>query len=301
MEKAYATYTAVLDKIEENAEGVAETINDLADLLTKAKNFAKNYKGGKTEAAKAKAYEENIKKAQALLIKNPDVPDSLKTALTASQATAQAAWDFYKTGQPCTVSGNSGGVDAFFRLLLADCGTFTASIDAEALAIEKASGSLACNCSPIISYCSPIENILNQIKNGNNSNQTKINVAKVDNKERLSNETDWVSAINGIDIVGKCFKIALNFKFNGDKIDLNPKKYKETTSGFDLIDDKGTTLLSINLLGETGQAKFYKQAILKKHLGFEEKEKEEIFTIKVYASGKIVKYVPKKIQEDYKK
>jgi hypothetical protein len=58
---------------------------------------------------------------------------------------------------------------------------------------------------------------------------------------------------------------------------LNPKKYKETTSGFDLIDDKGTTLLSINLLGETGQAKFYKQAILKKYLGFEveEEEKEE--------------------------
>ena len=153
---------------------------------------------------------------------------------------------------------------------MADCGGFTANIEAEALAVEKASGSLACNCSPIISDCSSIENILSQIKNGNNSNQTKINVAKVDNKESLSNETDWVSALNGIDIEGKCFKIGLNFKFNGDKIDLNPKKYKETTSGFDLIDDKGTTLLSINLLGETGQAKYLKQAILKKYLMLEE-------------------------------
>ncbi len=32
MEKAYLAYNAVLDKIEENAEGVAETFNSITDL-----------------------------------------------------------------------------------------------------------------------------------------------------------------------------------------------------------------------------------------------------------------------------
>jgi Metallopeptidase toxin 2 len=48
------------------------------------------------------------------------------------------AWDFYKTGQPCTVSGNSGGGEAFFRLPLADCAAFAEAIEAEGEATEAA-------------------------------------------------------------------------------------------------------------------------------------------------------------------
>lgn len=257
--QAYAIYNKALDKIEENAEGVAETINGLADLLAKAKAFAKNYKGGKAEAAKAKAYEENIKKAQKALLKNKDVPDSLKTALAANQATAQAAWDFYKTGQPCTVSGNSGGGDAFFILPLADCGGFTANIDAEALAVEKASGSLACNCSPIISDCSPIENILIQIRVANSTQEKKITISKVEGKSSLSNDTDWVSALNGIEIDGKCFKLNLQFQFAANTIELNPGKYKETDNGYSLINEKGEVLISISIINGLEKKKFLKE------------------------------------------
>lgn len=42
LEKAYVAYNAVLDKIEENAEGVAETFNSLSELLSGVKDNAKN-------------------------------------------------------------------------------------------------------------------------------------------------------------------------------------------------------------------------------------------------------------------
>jgi len=69
-----------------------------------------------------------------------------------------------------------------------------------------------------------------------------------------------------------------------------------------LVDEKDNTLLSINILNESGQAKYLKQAVLKKHLGFEEFEEEEgILTIKIFSDGKVVKSVPKNIQAEYKK
>ena len=72
--------------------------------------------------------------------------------------------------------------------------------------------------------------------------------------------------MNGIDIGGKCFKLSLKFKFSGDKIDLNPNSYKETKNGYDLVDEKDNTLLSINILNESGQSKYLKQAVLKEYL-----------------------------------
>ena len=87
--------------------------------------------------------------------------------------------------------------------------------------------------------------------------------------------------MNGIDIGGKCFKLSLKFKFSGDKIDLNPNSYKETKNGYDLVDEKDNTLLSINILNESGQSKYLKQAVLKEYLGFEENSKIPI--LKIYS------------------
>ncbi|MDP1815330.1 MAG: N-acetylmuramidase domain-containing protein, partial [Leadbetterella sp.] len=131
---AYDIFVQITDAVYNHAEVISETIDNLTDLLSKAKNFAKNYKGSKTEAARAKAYEENIKKAQNALLKSPEVPESLKTVLAASQANAQAAWDFYKTGQPCSVSGKRGGGEASIKFPLADCADYIKNIEDE---IEK--------------------------------------------------------------------------------------------------------------------------------------------------------------------
>lgn len=190
----------------------------------------------------------------------------------ASQATSQASWDFYKTGKPCTVSGNSGGCEAFFKITLTNCAVLANAVEAESVAVEKAEGGLTCNCSPLVSDCSPIQTVLDQIRQGNLTKKEKITISKVDNKKRLSNDVEWVSALNGIDIEGKCFKIALDYKFNGDKKEWNPKKYIETKDGFDLLDENGKTILSIQILGEVGQSKYFKQEILKKYLLLEEKK-----------------------------
>jgi hypothetical protein len=203
----------------------------------------------------------------------------------ANQATAQPAWDFYKTGQACTVSGNSGGGDSFFRLHLADCGGFTANIEAEALAVEKASGSLACNCSPIISDCSPIENILNQIRVANSTQEIKITISKVEGKSSLSNDTDWVSALNGIEIDGKCFKLNLQFQFAANTIELNPSKYKETDNGYSLINEKGEVLISISIINGLEKKKF-----LKEYLGFVVKNLRDLIKKGEISANEIKEY-----------
>jgi hypothetical protein len=266
--QAYEIYNKALDKIEENAQGVAETINGLKHFTQKAKEFAKNYKGSKSEGSKAKSYDKFAEKAKNDLLKNKNVPDSLKAKLEAAALAAAPAWEFFKTGQPCTATGNSGGGDSFFKHQLADCAEYSRLIEAEMQAMDEVSLSLTCNCSPVISECSPIRNILDQIRVANSNQEKKITLSKVEGKSSLSNDTDWVSSLNGIDIGGKCFKIGLDFKFNGDNNELNPNKYTETKDGFDLVDANGSSLLSINILNESGQAKYLKQALLKEFLGF---------------------------------
>jgi hypothetical protein len=112
---AQAIYNAALDKIEENAGGVGETINELKDFTQKAKEFAKNYKGSKAEGSKAKSYDKFAEKAKNDLLKNKNVPDSLKAKLEATALAAAPAWEFFKTGQPCTATGNSGGGNSALR------------------------------------------------------------------------------------------------------------------------------------------------------------------------------------------
>jgi hypothetical protein len=301
LEKVYTAYNQVLDLAYENAGAIAETINNLKDFIQKAKDFSKNYKGGNTDAKKAKIYEEYAKNAQKVLFNSKNLPATIRADLESKIIAAQPAWDFFKTGNKCNgTSSGKGGPN--FEDYTDECEAFSAAIIAEMDAMEAAEGSFTCNCSPIISECSPIKDILSQIKEANSSKKESISISKVDNKDKLSNDTDWVSALNGIDIGGKCFKLSLEFKFSGDKIDLKPNRYKETKDGFDLVDDKDNTLLSINILNESGQVKYLKQAVLKKYLGFEEFEEEEgILTIKIFSDGKVIKYVPKNIQAEYKK
>jgi len=247
--QAYAIYNKALDKIEENAAGVAETINGLADLLAKAKAFAKNYKGGKAEAAKAKAYEENIKKAQKALLKNKDVPDSLKTALVANQATAQPAWDFYKTGQACTVSGNSGGGDAFFRLPLADCGGFSKAVEDEAEAINNAKNSFGCNC--VLGHCNEVTAIFNKVIAGNSQKSDYISLGTGDFPLLSGVAENSGSAINsGIDAGKNCFQVKIEKKFNTGTASLDLKNYIKLPAENKIVlnDERGEAGVEISLL-----------------------------------------------------
>mgnify|MGYP002137309652 CR=1 FL=1 len=269
LKKAYALYEQVLNVATENAGAIAETITNLKDFIQKAKDFSKNYKGGNTDAKKAKIYEEYAKNAQKVLLNSKNLPATIRADLESKIVATQPAWDFFKTGNKCNgTSAGKGGPN--FEDYTNECEAFSAAIIAEMDAMEEAEGSFTCNCSPIISECSPIKDILSQIKEANFSKKESISISKTDNKDKLSNDTDWVSALNGIDIGGKCFKFSLEFKFSGDKIDLNPNSYKETKNGYDLVDEKDNTLLSINILNESGQAKYLKQAVLKEYLGFEE-------------------------------
>jgi hypothetical protein len=168
---------------------------------------------------------------------------------------------------------------------LADCGGFTANIEAEALAVEKASGSLACNCSPIISDCSPIENILSQIRAANSTQEKKITISKVEGKSSLSNDTDWVSALNGIEIDGKCFKLNLQFQFAANTIELNPSKYKETDNGYSLINEKGEVLISISIINGLEKKKF-----LKEYLGFVVKNLRDLIKKGEISANEIKEY-----------
>jgi hypothetical protein len=135
--QAYAIYNSALDKIEANAGGVAETINGLKEFTQKAKEFAKNYKGSKAEGSKAKSYDSFAEKAKNDLLKNRNVPDSLKAKLEAAALAAAPAWEFFKTGQPCTATGNSGGGDSFFKHQLADCAEYSRLIEAEMQALDN--------------------------------------------------------------------------------------------------------------------------------------------------------------------
>jgi hypothetical protein len=228
---------------------VAETINGLADLLAKAKTFAKNYKGGKAEAAKAKAYEENIKKAQNALLKNKDVPDSLKTALVANQATAQPAWDFYKTGQACTVSGNSGGGDAFFRLHLADCGGFSKAVEDEAEAINNAKNSFGCNC--VLGHCNEVTAIFNKVIAGNSQKSDYISLGTGD-FPLLSGvaENSGLAINSGIDAGKNCFQVKIEKKFNTGTASLDLKNYIKLPAENKIVlkDERGEAGVEISLL-----------------------------------------------------
>jgi len=280
LEKAYTVFNQVIDAGIANAGAIAETINNLKDFIQKAKDFSKNYKGGNTDAKKAKIYEEYAKNAQKVLLNSKNLPATIRADLESKIVATQPAWDFFKTGNKCNgTSAGKGGPN--FEDYTNECEAFSAAIIAEMDAMEEAEGSFTCNCSPIISECSPIKDILSQIKEANFSKKESISISKTDNKDKLSNDTDWVSALNGIDIGGKCFKFSLEFKFSGDKIDLNPNSYKETKNGYDLVDEKDNTLLSINILNESGQSKYLKQAVLKEYLGFEENSKIPI--LKIYS------------------
>ena len=55
-----------------------------------------------------------------------------------------------------------------------------------------------CNCSPVVSEFTPIIAYLEQIRKANLEKKEKITLTKTDGKNKLSNDTDWVSALNGI-------------------------------------------------------------------------------------------------------
>ena len=157
-----------------------------------------------------------------------------------------------------------------------------------------------CNCSPVVSECTPIIAYLEQIRKANLEMKEKITLTKTDGKNKLSNDTDWVSALNGIEISGKCFKLSLDFKFNANSKEFNPNAFKETKDGFEFIDENENTILSIKLLGVSGQEKFLMQAILKKHLELKEKKENIIPIMRIYSSDRsIVLSVPKNIEVEF--
>jgi hypothetical protein len=268
---AYAIFVQATDVVYNNAEVISETIDNLTDLLNKAKNFAKSYKGSKTEAARAKAYEENIKKAQNALLKSPDVPDTLKAVIATSQTNAQAAWDFYKTGQPCSVSGKSGGGEAFVKFPLADCAEYSKTIEEEIVAITNANNSFTCNCG--IGNCNEITSIFNQIISGNSKKDDYISLGSGD-FPLLGNgiaENSGPAFNSGIDAGKNCFQVKIEAKFKTGTTKLDLKKYIKlpAENKFILKDERGEIGVEISLLpiskGNLND--------LEKYLGFVEKKK----------------------------
>ncbi|MFN3785141.1 MAG: hypothetical protein ACK4R6_14580, partial [Spirosomataceae bacterium] len=138
LEKAYTAYNQILDVAYENAGAIAEKINDFRDGVDKIKAWAKGYKGGNVDAAKAKAYQAFSQQAGKAMLESKAVPDNLKAKLKAASLAAAPAWEFFKTGKPCTASANSGGGNAFFKLPLADCAEYSRLIEAEMQAMETA-------------------------------------------------------------------------------------------------------------------------------------------------------------------
>ncbi|MFN3785125.1 MAG: lysozyme [Spirosomataceae bacterium] len=251
LEKAYTAYNQILDVAYENAGAIAETINGLKEFMQKAKEFAKNYKGGTAEAAKAKAYEKELKKAQKLLRDSPDVPAELKTALTTAQANAQTAWDFYKTGQPCSVSGNSGGGNAFFKLPLADCGQYATLIETEIQAMEAASLEIDCNCVGTPSDCNEITQIMNRIKSANASESKLVTFYK--NILLTDYRNEGISGLTGIDIGGKCYHLHIENNFSTGTINLDMADFQidKTSQTIHIKDKNGIVAVSIHRLPKT--------------------------------------------------
>jgi len=248
---AQAIYNAALDKIEENAGGVGETINELKDFTQKAKEFAKNYKGSKAEGSKAKSYDKFAEKAKNDLLKNRNVPDSLKAKLEAAALAAAPAWEFFKTGKPCTATGNSGGGDSFFKHQLADCAEYSRLIEAEMQAMEEVSLEIDCNCVGTPSDCNEITQIMNRIKSANGSDSKMVTFDK--NTLLTDYRNEGKSGLTGIDIGGKCYHLFIENKFSTGTISLDMKDFEldASTEKINLKDQRGEVAVSIHRLPKT--------------------------------------------------
>jgi hypothetical protein len=306
--KAYNTVTAITQIAIENAGAIAETYNSIAELLATIREKAKaviEKINANTKPTAKELNELNILAQTALDAKTKEL-EILKTQNTNPEyiASLEVWLNEQKAGVACLKSIEAAPTSespkrgpAYFDEVF-----YFNECDLSGLTKVEPLNSLTCNCSPIISDCSPIRTILDQIKEANAAKKTLITITKPNGKSSLSNDTDWISALNGIDLSGKCFKMKLDFIFEPNEKDFILTEYKQTESGLDLVDKNGNTLI-ISIIENDNILMKMKKELLLEYLGFGKKPEvlTDILTIKIYEDGRIVKFVPKKIQEVYKK
>ncbi|UBM60704.1 hypothetical protein LAG90_08655 [Marinilongibacter aquaticus] len=272
LEEAYALFVQATDAAYANAGAIAETINNLADFLQKARAFVHDYSGGKNEARKAKAYQEYARQVQAKLLESEAVPEDLKKKLSDAIAAAQPAWDFYQSGDPCEAGGSAGAGDFYFHLNLADCSTSAAQVERELAAIELAAESIKCNCLPLgdeVSHCDEIVSIMTGIKLANG-------LEKGERFYEMSKpafglpyyENGGVSNLTGVDKSGHCYHLRIEPHFAKGTDFLYLADYLVEENTIHIKTAEGKKGVSITLLGKSRAS----MDDLLVELGFEEGE-----------------------------